>query len=106
MAPSSFKLILIPPDIASQSPSHHYATDSKNPIYIRQAILRLLHSSDDPTLTRLFSPTHVHASTSHSYHTRVSSVCRHMLTSSSVSAGKYRGCCVTLLVLTLRLCTS
>ena len=61
--------------------------------YIKQATLRLLQSSDDPTLIRDVGLTHVHASTSHSYHTFVSSVWRHMLTSSSVSGGKYRGFC-------------
>src|SRR5688572_5999107 len=69
----------------SFSYSHHY---------IRHAIDRLLQSSDDPILIRVEGPTHVQASTSHSYQTLVSSVCRHMLTSSSVSAGKYSGCFV------------
>ncbi|KZL70964.1 hypothetical protein CT0861_01952, partial [Colletotrichum tofieldiae] len=55
--------------------------------YIRQATLRLLQRSDDATLMRCVSLTHVYASMSHSYHTRESSVCRHIVTSSSVSAG-------------------
>lgn len=61
-------------------------------LYIRQATLRLLWSSEAPTLMRVFGPTHAKASTSHSYQTLVSSVWRHMLTSSSVSWGKYSGC--------------
>jgi hypothetical protein len=61
-------------------------------LYIKQAIFRLEHSSDEPTLILFEGPTQVHASTSHSYQTLVSSVWRHMLTSSSVSAGKYSGC--------------
>lgn len=60
--------------------------------YIRHATLRLLHSSEDATLIRDDSPTHVQASTSHSYQTLVSSVCLHMLTSTSESPGKWMGC--------------
>lgn len=63
-----------------------------NPIvqrpYIKQATLRLLCKSDAPTLIRVLGPTQAYTSTSHSYQTLVSSVCRHMLTSSSVSWGK------------------
>lgn len=54
----------------------------------RQPTLRLLCISDAPTLIRLLGPTHAYASTIHSYHTLVSSVCRHMLTSSCESSGK------------------
>jgi hypothetical protein len=63
-------------------------------LYIRHATLRLLHISDEATLMRDAAPTQVHASITHSYHTLESSVCRHMLTSSSVSAGKQRGSCI------------
>lgn len=55
---------------------------------IMQATFRLLCISDAPTLTLVLGPTHVYASTTHSYHTRASSVCRHMLISSSESWGK------------------
>jgi len=57
-------------------------------IYIKQASLRLLCSSDEPTLIRVLGPTQAYTSTSHSYQTLESSVCRHMLTSSSESCGK------------------
>lgn len=50
-------------------------------------MLRLLHSSDEPTLSRLPSDVQQKASTSHSYHTLLSSVWRHMVTSSSESSG-------------------
>lgn len=65
------------------------------PGYIKQATLRLVQRSDDATLILDAGPTQVQASTSHSYHTLVSSVCRHMLTSNSVSAGKVIGFCNT-----------
>lgn len=58
------------------------------PFYIRQPTLRLLCISDAPTLIRVLGLTHAYASTIHSYQTFVSSVWRHMLTSSSVSCGK------------------
>lgn len=63
-----------------------------------QATLRLLQSSEAPISILRVGPTHVKACTIHSYHTRVSSVCLHMLTSSSVSSGKYSGCCHALSV--------
>ena len=50
-------------------------------------MLRLLHSSEDPTLSRRPSAVQQNASTIHSYHTLLSSVCRHMETSSSESSG-------------------
>lgn len=56
--------------------------------YIKQATLRLLCSSDAATLTREFGPAQTNTSTSHSYHTLLSSVCRHMLTSISESWGR------------------
>jgi hypothetical protein len=60
---------------------------NRDAVHIRQATLRLLHRSDDATLIRFEGPTQVQASIIHSYQTFVSSVCRHMLTSSSVSGG-------------------
>jgi hypothetical protein len=56
-----------------------------------QAIFRLLCNSEAATLILVLGPTQAYASTSHSYQTPVSFVWRHMLTSSSVSLGKYSG---------------
>ena len=70
--------------------------------YIKQATFRLLQSSEDATLIRDEGPVQVHASISHSYQTLLSSVCRHMLTSNSESAGKFRACWDHSLVWSLR----
>lgn len=71
--------------------------------YIKHATRRLLWSSEAPTLTRVLGPTQVNASTIHSYHTLVSSVCRHILTSNSVSWGKYSGFCIMVSKLSARI---
>lgn len=57
-------------------------------IHMRHPTLRLLPISLIPSLIRLFGPTIAKASTSHSYQTFLSSVCLHILTSSSESSGK------------------
>lgn len=54
---------------------------------ILHATLRLLHRSDDATFSRLPADVQQKASTIHSYHTLLSSVWRHMVTSSSESSG-------------------
>lgn len=50
---------------------------------ILQATLRLLQRSDDPTFSLFPSDAQQYASTIHSYQTLLSSVCLHMVTSSS-----------------------
>lgn len=65
--------------------SFHSITQSYHDVYIKQAIFRLLCISEPPTLIRVLGPTQAYASTIHSYQTFVSSVWRHILTSSSES---------------------
>ena len=57
----------------------------ETPYCIMHATLWLLCISDAPTLILVLGPTQANASTIHSYQTLVSSVWRHMLTSSSES---------------------
>lgn len=91
---SFFFLLFLPTCVLSLTQPTNQPTNHTSPIFhIKQAIFRLLCNSELPTLMRVFSPAQAYASTIHSYQTFVSSVWRHMLTSSSVSWGKQRGFC-------------
>lgn len=58
--------------------------------HIKQASFSLLCNSELPTLI-LLDPCRTYASTSHSYHTLRSSVCLHMLTSTTPPSGRNIG---------------
>lgn len=85
---STWKKECMPSLVPFRIPSSNQGARMLHQPYIKHATLRLVQSSEDATLILDEGPTQVHASTSHSYQTLMSSVWRHMLTSNSVSAGK------------------